>query len=111
MMLTTIRMLLPQQKRGDVLRILRSFAEQSRIQHACIQSRIYEDLEEENVIMFEELWRSREELERNLRSEEYHNLLLVIEMALKQPEIRFDTISSSTGIELIEKARSSIRRG
>jgi hypothetical protein len=26
-------------------------------------------------------------------------------MALKQPEIRFDTILSSTGIETIEKAR------
>jgi len=27
-------------------------------------------------------------------------------MALKQPEIRFDSISSSTGIDTIEKARS-----
>jgi hypothetical protein len=29
-----------------------------------------------------------------------------LEMGVKQPEIRFDTISSSTGIETIEKARS-----
>ncbi|MDB4303709.1 antibiotic biosynthesis monooxygenase [Desulfosarcina sp.] len=108
MMLTTIRMLLPQQKRGDVLRILRSFAEQSRIQHACIHSRIYADLEEENVIMFEELWRSREELERNLRSEEYRNLLLVVELALERPEIKFNFISDSTGIEAIEKAINSV---
>jgi hypothetical protein len=33
---------------------------------------------------------------------------MVMEMAIKQPEIRFDTISSSAGIEIIEKARSSI---
>jgi hypothetical protein len=26
-------------------------------------------------------------------------------MALKQPEIRFDTVSSTTGIETIERAR------
>ena len=32
-----------------------------------------------------------------------------INRALKQPEIRFDVISSSTGIETIEKARSHAR--
>jgi hypothetical protein len=32
---------------------------------------------------------------------------MVMEMALKHPEVRFNTISTSTGIETIEKARSS----
>ena len=108
MMLMTIRMLLPHKKRGDVLKILRSFAEQSRIQQACIHSRIYADLEEENVIMFEEMWRSSEDLERNTRSEEYRNLLLIVELALKCPEIKFNCISNSTGIETIEKVRSNV---
>ena len=107
MMLATIRMLLPQQKRGDALKILRSLAEQSRVQHGCISSRIYGDLEKENFIMIEEMWRSREDLERQLRSEEYRNRLLVAELALERPEIKFNTISNSTGIETIEKVRSS----
>ena len=46
------------------------------------------------------------EFERYLRSDQYHKVLLVLEMALKQPEIRFDVISSSKGIETIEKARN-----
>ena len=49
-----------------------------------------------------------EDLDLHLRSEEYRNLLLVLEMALKQPEIRFDTISNTTGIETIEKARGHL---
>jgi hypothetical protein len=53
----------------------------------------------------EQLWSNEEDLERYLRSDEYRQVLLVLEMAMKQPEIRFDTISSSTGIETIEKAR------
>jgi hypothetical protein len=32
---------------------------------------------------------------------------MVMEMALKHPEVRFNTISTSTGIETIEMARSS----
>ncbi|MBZ5538725.1 MAG: hypothetical protein LAO31_22485 [Acidobacteriia bacterium] len=59
--------------------------------------------------MLAELWSDEEDLNLHIRSEEYHNLLLVLEMALKQPGIRFDTISSSTGIETIEKARCQAR--
>jgi hypothetical protein len=49
-------------------------------------------------------------MERHLQSDEYRRVLLVLEMAIKQPEIRFDTIMSSTGIETIEKAREDIGR-
>jgi quinol monooxygenase YgiN len=59
--------------------------------------------------MFEEMWRSEGDLERHLRSETYRNVLLVMEMALKHPEVRFNTVTTSTGIETIEKARISTR--
>jgi quinol monooxygenase YgiN len=106
MIQSTIRMVIPANKRGEALKILRTIAEQCRFYPGCISSNIYGDLEEDNVIMIEEMWRDQENLERHLRSEEYLNLLLVLEMSLKQPEIRFDTISSSTGIETIEKTRT-----
>jgi hypothetical protein len=61
--------------------------------------------------MFEEVWKAEENLDLHVRSEGYLNLLLVMKMALKQPEIRFDTISSSSGIEIIEKARNGICKG
>jgi len=67
------------------------------------------DLQEEDVLVLEEVWRAEEDLTQHLRSAEYLNLLLVLEMSLKQPEIRFDTISSSSGIETIEKARCGAR--
>ncbi len=106
MIQATIRMTIPPKKSGEGLKILRSVAELCRDDPGCLGCYIYEDLLENNVIMFEEMWRSEEDLERHLCSDEYRNLLLVLELALKQPEIKFNTISSSTGIETIEKARS-----
>ena len=103
---STIRIVIPARKRGEALKILRSIAEQCRFYPGCLSSNIYGDLQENNILMFEEVWRTKEDLEVHIRSDEYLNLLLVLEMGLKQPEIRFDTISSSTGIETIEKARS-----
>jgi len=104
----TIRMPLPGRKIEEALEILRSFAEQTRFDPGCISCRIYHDVQEEHVIMIEELWRSQEELEQHLRSTKYRNVLLVVEMAHKEPEIRFSAFSHSTGIETIEKARGSI---
>jgi quinol monooxygenase YgiN len=95
------------QKRGEALKILKALVARNQARpDDCVFCRICEDALEENILQFEEMWMSEEELVRHLRSDEYRNLLLVMEMALKQPEIRFDTISSSTGIETIEKARS-----
>jgi quinol monooxygenase YgiN len=105
MILSTVRMTIPPQKSGEVLKILKSMAEQCRYHPGCLSCHIYGDLEEENVLMLEEVWRAEEDLGLRLRSGEYLNLLLVLEMSLKKPEIRFDTISSSMGIEAIEKAR------
>jgi quinol monooxygenase YgiN len=110
MILSTIRVKIPSQKRGEALKILKSMVTRNRARpDDCVFCRICEDALEDSVLQFEEMWRSEEELERHLRSQEYRNLLLVLEMALKQPEVRFDIISSSTGIETIEKARSHTR--
>jgi quinol monooxygenase YgiN len=106
MILATLRMAIPVQKRGEALKILKSMVARNRVQPDCEFCRICEDVLEDNVLQFEEMWRSEEEFERYLRSDKYHKVLLVLEMALKQPDIRFDTISSSTGIETIGKARS-----
>jgi quinol monooxygenase YgiN len=102
----TIRMKMPEQKVKEALEILRSVAERTRVQPGCISCRIYHDAQEENVIMVDELWRSQEEHECHLRSDEYRNVLLVVEMAHEKPEIKFSAISQSTGVETIEKARS-----
>jgi len=105
MIQATITMAIPPQKSGEALRIFKSFTEQCRDEPGCISCHIYEDLQEKNVFMLKEVWRSEGDLYLHLRSEEYRNLLLILEMALEQPEIWFDTISSSAGIETVEKAR------
>jgi quinol monooxygenase YgiN len=111
MVLANIRMYIPTKKRSEALKILESIAEQCKSYSGCLGYHIYQDVQESNVLMFEQVWRSEGDLERHLRSAECLNMLLVMEMALKHPEVRFNTVSTSTGIETIEKARSSTRGG
>jgi quinol monooxygenase YgiN len=107
----SIRMKMPGQKVREAVETLHSVAELTRLHPGCISCWIYHDAQEEQVIMIEEVWRSQEELESHLRSPDYRNVLLVVEMAREKPEIKFKEFSDSTGIETIEKAISGGRRG
>jgi len=105
MILSTIRMAVTPKKRDEALRILRLTVEFFRVQPGCLGCHIYEDVQQSNILMLMTSWRSSEDLAKHLRSDEYHNILLVMEMAENSPELRFDTISATTGIETVEKAR------
>lgn len=106
MVRSTIRLLIPLEKQKEALEILSSISEQIQFEQGCISSRIYQDIRENLAIMFEEIWTNEYDLNRHLQSDKYRKVLLVVEMATESPEIRFDTIAESSGVETIEKARA-----
>jgi len=109
MVRTTIRMLIPPRKRREALGILNSMTDQTRIEPGCMSFRIYRDVKDKRAIMLEELWANEKDLQHHLRSDQYRNVLLVVEMAVEPPEIRFDTITHSAGVEIVEQARGQTR--
>jgi len=101
-----IRLLIPANKVNEALMILDSVIELIRLEEGCISCRLYGDVQKQGALMLEEIWTSEKDLERHLRSHKFLAVLLVVEMATEIPEIRFDVISHSTGIETVEKARA-----
>ena len=106
MVRSTIRICIPLNKQSEALEILGSMTEQIQFEPGCISCRLYSDVREGSALMLEEIWASEKELLRHLRSAKYHKVLLVVEMATEPPEIRFDSIAHSSGVEIIEKARN-----
>ena len=105
MVRSIIRMLIPPEKQSEALEILGSMIEQTRCEPGCLSCRLYRGVEDALAIMLEELWMNDEDVQRHLQSDKYRKVLLVVEMAAEPPEIRFDTIDHSTGVETIEQAR------
>ncbi len=99
------RMTLPSERLEEALEILNSVTQRSRFERGCIRSNVYQDVELKNAILLEQLWENEKDMEDHLRSTDYQSVLLVAEMALASPEIRFDTVVRTTGVETIEKAR------
>ncbi len=106
MIRATIRMLIPLEKHKEALEILGSMVEEIQFETGCITCRLYRGVRDNHAIMIEELWESEEDVRRHLRSKKYGKILMVIEMASEFPEIRFDIISGSSGVETIKQARS-----
>ena len=102
----TIRMLIPVDKHGEAIQILSGVQSQIRFEPSCISSGLYRSVDEDRAIMFEALWESGPDLLEYLKSDVFRRVLLVIEMSEEPPDIRFDTITSFGGIEVIEQARS-----
>jgi quinol monooxygenase YgiN len=106
MIRSTIRMLIPFEKQFEALRILGFMIEEIQFESGCIGCYLYKGVEDDRVIMLEELWLAEEDVRRHMQSKKYSKILLVIEMALEFPEVRFDLISETRGFEIIENTRS-----
>ena len=106
MLRSTIRMIIPPENHCDALEILASVSEQTQFEPGCVCSRIYRDVNDDRITLLEELWLTLEHLRQHLQSEKFRKILLVIEMAGEPPEIRFDTIAETSGMEIIEQARN-----
>ena len=104
---STIRMLIPLDKQSEALEILGRVAHQVRFEPRCSSSRLYRGVEEDRAIMLEEFWECGRDMLKHLKSDTYHRILLVIEMAEEPPDIRFDLIAESGGVEVIENARNN----
>lgn len=105
--LARLRVVIPTEKRSDVVHTLRSLLEPTEVEPGCIRCHFYQDVQDENILNFVEEWQSKEDLDRHLRSDQYRKLLAVVDMSREQPEIRFDTITHTEGMEAIRAARTS----
>ena len=73
----------------------------------CLECSVAVEAEEDGQVFYMEQWRTREALDRHLRSPLYSRVLEAIELSRTVPEIAFFEVSGVGGLELVEKARVS----
>ncbi len=100
------KMTIPIKKLNEAIEILSSIRQRTRFESGCVSCNVYRDVDTENAVVIEEIWKNEKDLARHLRSDEYQKILLVAEMASAAPEIRFYTVQQTAGVEAVEKARS-----
>jgi quinol monooxygenase YgiN len=109
MIVGTLRILPEPHRRAEVLEILETIQGPVVAQPGCVACHVYEESLPAHAIVLVERWQSQAALEAHLRSEIYRRILGAIELSGGPPEVRFDYVSASEGIDLIERARTPVR--
>jgi len=110
MIIGTVRILPPPDRHAAVLEVLQSVQGRVRAQPGCAACDIFDEHGPEPAIVLLERWETDEALEAHLRSEMYRRILGAIELSGGRPDVRFEHVSVSEGMELIERLRNPDRR-
>ena len=102
LILSTLRMVVRPERRSDLLETMRGMLEPARVERGCLSYRLYEDVEDKNTFVLLEEWATQEDIERHLRTDNQRRLLALMDFLSKQPELRFNTVSHTAGMDLIE---------
>lgn len=103
--LFTVAMKVASRQRNAILATLRRQLWPTRLAPGCRSCRILTDCEDSASIVHVSEWAEQADLDAYLRTEETRVLLETMEAASRPPELRFDTIAETRGMEVITAAR------
>jgi quinol monooxygenase YgiN len=106
MIQASLRIVAPAGKRDEIVRTFRSLLEPTGVKHGCLGCRLYQDVTDDNALTYVEEWETCEDFERHLRSDQYRKHLALIDLSTSPPELRFHTISETSGIEYLAAVRT-----
>jgi len=102
-------MIVRPERRQDLLETMRGMVEPVRVERGCLSYRLYEDAEDRNAFVLMEEWKTQEDLESHLRTDNQRRLLELLDILGEQTYLQFNTVSHTAGIELIEDVLHKIR--
>jgi quinol monooxygenase YgiN len=105
MIVGTLRTLPAPDRRAQVLEVFRAVREPVLAQPGCVACRIYEEQGPERAVVLVERWESQAALDAHLRSDSYRLILGAIELSGGPPEVSFEYVAATAGMDLIERAR------
>jgi quinol monooxygenase YgiN len=105
--LLTLKMIVLPERRSDLLETMRGMLEPTRVERGCLSYRLYEDVEDRNTFVLVEEWKTQKDLESHIRTDNQRRLLALMDLLSEQPELRFNTVSYTAGMDLIENVLST----
>jgi len=105
MIVVTIRVLVPQNKRREMLQTLQSLTDSIRSQPGCLQYHFYVEIGNENSLCVVEEWRTRQEFEEHILSRDFSVLYGALNLLHGPEAVDFQLLTPGGGREVIDELR------
>jgi quinol monooxygenase YgiN len=89
----------------NLLDALRFLTTGTRLEPGCRECSVWVD--PESTVHYVEAWESEDDMKRRVLSSRFTSLLAVIESADVPPEVRFDFVSSTRGLDYVTQVRQN----
>ncbi len=106
MIITTIRMTVPYEKRQEMLQTISTLAGTVRKECGCRACDFFIDTENADTFLLMEEWDTQYDFDRHVRNAAFSALLGVLTLLIKRPDVRINTISETAGMEMIKAVRT-----
>lgn len=106
MVVATIRVLVPQNKRQEMFQTLESLTESIRNQPGCLNYHFYVEIGNENSMCVVEEWDSLEDLEAHILSRDFSVLFGALNLLQGPKNVEFTLLSRTGGLEVIDEVRT-----
>lgn len=100
-----VQMVVPTEKRDEVVRVFRVRLGRIRTERGCVSCQLYQQSDNLNVLRFVEVWDDERNLQRHVRSEFFGEVLTLVELSAEVPEISFQWIAATEGLEYLAALR------
>jgi len=105
MVIAILEMTMPEGHELDTVRALRAFWDSTCALPGCSGGGVYQEAGSFGTALYVEIWEEAAQLETHVRSRAYDRLLAIMETAPTRPELRFNLVAETRGLEWVEQLR------
>jgi quinol monooxygenase YgiN len=87
----------------DLVGALRFLLQTTRLEPGCLTCAVWS--EPDSIIHYVEEWATEEDIRHRIRSDRFISLLSVIESAQEPPQVQFDFVSATRGLDYVAEVR------
>jgi len=89
----------------EVSDALRALARRARRDSGCAASDVYASVEDQSRLVLHEQWTGEDDLARYIRSDDFTQVLTLIEMASHPPVLEFQIAGETRGLDYVAEVR------
>jgi len=93
--------------RAEIVELIRPIIGPTEAQPGCLLFRLYSETDDDDALVLLQEWRSQEDLDKFIRSRDFKRILAAMDLASQPPVFTINTVSSRSGMELVERLRLS----